>query len=193
MKLSFSALFVSLHLFVLLLCGSARADWMNLTGAETAPNIAEITVLDDWVRVVLEIYVGNLATFKALLPDDWLKRGVADRPQLPQRLKRFSAEILQIVTDDGTKLQADMKLAEPRLRKDRYSPFAGVINPTTRRRVPDVPKDKRVLYAELDYPFEGKPKTLTFIPPTDTNGFPAVTIGFIAYHKAVPVIDFRYL
>jgi hypothetical protein len=193
MKLSFSALFVSLHLFVLLLCGSARADWMNLTGAETAPNIAEITVLDDRVRVVLEIYVGNLATFKALLPDDWLKRGVADRPQLPQRLKRFSAEILQIVTDDGTKLQADMKLAEPRLRKDRYSPFAGVINPTTRRRVPDVPKDKRVLYAELDYPFESKPKTLTFIPPTDTNGFPAVTIGFIAYHKAVPVIDFRYL
>ncbi len=33
---------------------AARADWMNLTGAETAPNIAEITVLDDRVRVALE-------------------------------------------------------------------------------------------------------------------------------------------
>ena len=25
---------------------AARGDWMNLTGAETVPNIAEITVLD---------------------------------------------------------------------------------------------------------------------------------------------------
>jgi len=37
-----------------------RADWINLTGAETAPNIAEITVFDDRVEVVLEVHVGNL-------------------------------------------------------------------------------------------------------------------------------------
>ena len=29
----------------------APADWINLTGAETAPNIAEIYVLDDSVKV----------------------------------------------------------------------------------------------------------------------------------------------
>ncbi len=61
---------------------AARADWMNLTGAENAPNIAEITVLDDRVRVVLEVYVGDLTTFEALLPDDWLKKDVASRPLL---------------------------------------------------------------------------------------------------------------
>ncbi len=172
---------------------AARADWINLTGAETAPNIAEITVLDDRVRVVLEIYIGHLATFEAMLPDDWLKPGAAARLPLAERLKRFSADTFQIVTDDGTRLQADLKLAEPRLRKDRFSPFAGMINPTTRQRVPEAPIDKRVLYAELEYPFEGKPKTLSFIPPTDGKGIAAVTIGFIAYHKAVPIIDFRYL
>ena len=171
----------------------ARADWMNLTGAETAPNIAEITVLDDRVRVVLEIYVGNLAAFEALLPDDWLKKDASSRPPLAERLKRFSADTFQIVTGDGTKLQAGLKLAEPRRRKDRASPFAGMINPTTRQRVPDAPKDKRVLYAKLEYPFQDKPKTLTFIPPTDANGIATVSVGFIAYHKAVPVIDFRYL
>lgn len=32
----------------------ARADWINRTSAETAPNIAEIYVLDDRVRVKLE-------------------------------------------------------------------------------------------------------------------------------------------
>ena len=187
------ALLVSLLLFVGMTANVARADWMNLTGAETAPNIAEITILDDRVRIALEVYIGDLATFEALLPDDWLKKDVAARPPSAERLKRFSADTFQVVTDDGTKLQADLKLAEPRLRKDRASPFAGMINPMTRRRVPDAPKDKRVLYAELEYPFEGKPETLTFIPPRDEKGITAVTIGFIAYHKAVPIIDFRYL
>ncbi len=185
---------VSLLLLLALgIAPGARADWMNLTGAETAPNIAEITVLDDRVRIALEVYIGDLATFEALLPDDWLKKDVAARPPSAERLKRFSADTFQVVTDDGTKLQADLKLAEPRLRKDRASPFAGMINPMTRRRVPDAPKDKRVLYAELEYPFKGKPETLTFIPPRDEKGITAVTIGFIAYHKAVPIIDFRYL
>lgn len=185
---------VSLLLLLALgIAPGARADWMNLTGAETAPNIAEITVLDDRVRIALEVYIGDLATFEALLPDDWLKKDVAARPPSAERLKRFSADTFQVVTDGGTKLQADLRLAEPRLRKDRASPFAGMINPMTRRRVPGVPKDKRVLYAELEYPFEGKPETLTFIPPRDEKGIAAVTIGFIAYHKAVPIIDFRYL
>ncbi len=172
---------------------AARADWMNLTGAENAPNIAEITVLDDRVRVVLEVYVGDLSIFKALLPDEWLKKDVASRPSLPERLRRFSTETFQIITDDGTKLQANLRLAEQRRRKERASAFAGLINPTTRQRVPGPPEDKRVLYAELEYPFSGKPESLTIIPPQNANGIAAVSIGFIAYHKSVPIIDFRYL
>ena len=186
-------IFALLLFLAMTISTAVRADWMNLTGAETAPNIAEITVLDDRVRVSLEIYVGNIDTFEALLPDDWLKTGAADRPPLAERLKRFSADTFQIVTDDGTRLQGDLKLAEPRRRKERVSPFAGMINPTTRLRVPEAPKDKRVVYVVLEYAFEGKPKTLTFIPPADDKGVAAVTIGFIAYHKAVPIIDFRYL
>jgi hypothetical protein len=186
-------MFVSLLLCEGLSINAVRADWMNLTGAETAPNIAEITILDDRVRVVLEVYIGNLSVFEDLLPDDWLKKQATDRPPLSERLTHFSANTLQVVTGDGTKLWANLVLAEPRLRKDRASPLAGMINPTTRRRVPEAPKDKRVLFVELEYPFEGKPKTLTFIPPADDKGISSATIGFIAYHKAVPIIDFRYL
>jgi len=51
-------------------CMTARADFINLTGAETAPNIAEIYVLDDRVRVVLEVYVGDIGEFGELVPDD---------------------------------------------------------------------------------------------------------------------------
>jgi hypothetical protein len=181
-------------LAALLTLGPARADWINLSGAETAPNIAEITVLDDRVEVALEVYIGDLERFEALVPDDWLRDEAADRPAAAERLARFSEQGLSFVTDTGETLQAELRLAEARLRKDRVSPFAGMINPFTRGRVPDAPADKRVLYVELVYPFaDGTPETLTISPPLDTEGRPRATIGFIVYHKSVPVIDFRYL
>ena len=183
-----------LVLGTLLTVTATRADWINLTGAETAPNIAEITVFDDRVEVALEVYVGDLKIFEPLIPDDWVKDLQVERPPLEDRLARFSKQGLRFVTDSGETLQAELRLAEPRLRKDRYSPFAGMVNPLTRRQVPDAPEDKRVLYAELVYPFgETSPRTLTITPPLDDEGLPLVTIGFILYHKSVPVIDFRYL
>jgi hypothetical protein len=183
-----------LVLGTLLTVTPTRADWINLTGAETAPNIAEITVFDDRVEVALEVYVGDLKTFEALIPDDWLKDLQVERPPREDRLARFSEQDLRFVTDSGKTLQAELRLVEARLRKDRYSPFAGMVNPFTRRQVPDAPEDKRVLYAELVYPFgQAPPRTLTITPPLDGEGRPLASIGFILYHKSVPVIDFRYL
>jgi len=172
--------------------GSATADWVNLTGAETAPNIAEIHVLDDRVKLNLEIYVGDLRTFEELVPDDLLK-DASGRPSSVVRIRRFAEERFQFVTDTGHKLPARIDLVEPRLRVDRKSPFAGMINPATRQRVPEGPADKRVLYAEISYPFADRPAALTIVPPLDEQGLARVTIGFITYHKAVPIIDFRYL
>ena len=171
----------------------ARADWINLTGAETSPNIAEIYIKDDHVQVNLEVYIGDIPRFEDLVPDDWLKEGNRERSSQPERLQRFSEHGLQFITDDGERLVAQLKTVEPRLRKDRYSPFAGMINPMTRQRVPEAPWDKRVLYLELVYPFNDRPAALTMSPPLDEQGRATVTIGFIVYHKSVPVIDFRYL
>ena len=64
----------------------ARADWINLTGAETAPNIAEIYVLDDHVKLVLEAYIGDLKTFEELIPDEWMKDLDGQRPALAERV-----------------------------------------------------------------------------------------------------------
>lgn len=187
-------LFLVLSLIsALMVTSNTHADWINLTGAETSPNIAEIYVMDDHVRLVLEVYVADLKTFNDLIPDDWVKDNGANRPDQRTRVMHFSENVLQIITDEGEKLQAELQMVEPRQRVDRKSPFAGMINPYTRQRIPDAPSDKRVLYAELIYPFNGKPSTLTFIPPQDEEGRAQVTMGFIAYHKSVPVIDFRYL
>ncbi len=171
----------------------ARADFVNLTGAETSPNIAEIYVLDDRVKLVLEVYVGDLESFEELIPDDWVKDSDAERPSLEARMRHFAEHGLQVVTESGEKLPARLDLVEPRIRIDRKSPTAGKINPFTRQRIPEAPADKRVLYAEISYPFQGHPPELTFIPPQDDKGRANVSIGFIAYHKSVPIIDFRYL
>jgi hypothetical protein len=188
----FCAILTSLCL-ALVTWTSADADWMNLTGAETAANIVEFVVLDDRVTLRLEAYVGDLERFADLVPDDLLKDGGAGRPSERERMAHFSANVLSIRGTDGVPLPAELRLAEPRLRVERKSPFAGMTNPQTQRPVPVPPADKRVLYAEIDYPFQEKPGTLTISPPLDTNGNALATIGFIVYHKAVPVIDFRYL
>ncbi len=179
--------------FVLVPVSPVRADWINLTGAETAPNIAEIRVLEDRVNVRLEVYIGDLESFADLIPDSMMKKGGRGRPGEAERLEHFSKQVLAILGPDGVALPAELKLVEPRLRFDRKSPFAGMVNPQTGRPAPKAPADKRVLFAELDYLFDGRPDALTISPPSDTNKDAVVTIGFIAYHKAVPVIDFRYL
>ncbi|MFW2438157.1 MAG: hypothetical protein ACN4GR_02155 [Arenicellales bacterium] len=171
----------------------ACADWINLTGAETSQNIAEITVMDDHVKVVLELYIGDLEVFSDLVPDDWISDTTKQRPTLARRMENFSNNVFQIVTAEGVNLPAQLVLREPRQRVDRRSPFAGMINPYTKQRVAQAPDDKRVLYAELIYPFNGQPESLTFIPPLGDQGRARATVGFIAYHKSVPIVDFRYL
>jgi hypothetical protein len=170
-----------------------RADWMNLTGAETAQNIVEIYVLDDHVKVKLEVYIGDLEKFEELIPGEWFKDSTGKRPSLEQRMQTFATERLQFITGEGVTLPAKLVLAEPRQRVDRQSAYAGMINPLTRRRVQEAPADKRVLYAEIIYPFDGKPDQLKIIPPLDDQGFVTANIGFVAYHQSVPIIDFRFL
>jgi hypothetical protein len=179
--------------FAMVPSSSARADVLNLTGAETAPNIAEIRFLDDRVNIRLEIYLEDLKIFADLIPDRLLKEAAGTGPSEAVRLERFSEKVFSILGPDGVALPVEVKLIEPRLRAERNSPFGGLINPQTGQRVPEAPSDKRVLYAELDYLFDGRPGQLTIVPPRDGDLGAIVSIGFIAYHKSVPIIDFRYL
>ncbi|MEK6194107.1 MAG: hypothetical protein N2F24_07765, partial [Deltaproteobacteria bacterium] len=173
---------------------SANADWINLSGAENAPNIAEIHIHDDHVKIELEIFVDDMVTFDRLIPDAFFKGTAIKRPLPADRMRQFSNEDLQILTDNGQKLQAKLKLVEPRFRKERPSPYAGKINPYTLQLIPGPPEDKRVFYVELIYPFKNKPKSLTIIPPLNEKyKISKVPIGFVTYHNGVPVNDFKFL
>ncbi|MBW2259634.1 MAG: hypothetical protein JRF18_04180 [Deltaproteobacteria bacterium] len=179
---------------ILSLPSPVNADWMNLSGAQNAPNIAEIYINKDHVKVDLEIYVDDIVTFDRLIPDEFFEGSDIKRPPLADRMPEFSDKDFQIITDSGKKLQAMLKLIEPRLRRERPSPIALKINPYTGQPIPGPPEDKRVLYSELVYPFATKPSSLTIIPPLDDGGKIAkVPIGFMTYHEGVPLHDFKYL
>ncbi len=189
---------VRLFLFLLpaMLAAPASADWVNLTGAEVAPNIAEIYVEDAGVRVELEIFVRDLQNFAALVPDDLLSEaGESSIPPQAERLHDFAETGLSIRAQNGQALPVEVRLAEPRMRVDRRSPFAGQIDPYSGRRLPEPPEDPRVLFVELYYPFKDgqPPDQLTFQPPRNEAGDVLANIGMLVFHRDVPVIDFRFL
>jgi hypothetical protein len=193
-KKSFFCVFAALIALGWMYSPPATADWINLSGAQNAPNIAEIHINDDHVKIELEIFVNDLVTFDRLIPDEFFAGANIKRAPLDERMGQFSDEDLQVIADNGPKLQADLKLIEPRFRKERPSPVRWKINPYTGQPIPGPPKDKRVLYAELIYPFKHKPKSLTIIPPLDADSkISKVPIGFMTYHKGAPLHDFKYL
>ena len=109
-------------------------------------------------------------------------------------MQQFSNEGMQVIADSGLKLQASLKLIEPRFRRERPMRVAWKINPYTGQPIPGPPKDRRVLYAELVYPFTQKPQSMTIIPPLDEDSkISKVPIGFMTYHKGVPLHNFAYL
>ena len=172
----------------------SHADWINLTGAENARNIAEIHIEKDHIFVKLEVFIEDLMAFEELIPDDFFSQPIPGRPPAAGRMKYFSENTFQVLAGDGQRLYAQLKVVEPRVRVERFSPFVGAINPATMRPVPGPPEDKRVLYAELIYPFEdSRPDTLTFLSGKGEGGLPAASIGFIVYQEKVPIIDFRFL
>ncbi len=195
MTLRIRVFFLSL---AILLSPYVKADWVNRSGAESAPNIAEIIIFKDRIKVRLEVYVGNLKEFEELVPDSMLMNLGQDRPSLTQRMHTFAHERLQFITGEGQTLPAILELVEPRMRVDRRSTYGTKVNPITGRRAKEPPADKRVLYTEITYPFPEtdrlkKPDQIQMIPPLEADGTVAANIGFVVFQEATPVIDYRYL
>ena len=161
----FFDVFLLIWLTTMLPFDSARADWINLSGAENSRNIAEIFVEKDHVRIQLEVFVHDISVFEELVPDNFFSEPIPNRPNLEKRQQIFAEKTFQVIADNGERLPVTFSKIEPRMRIERTSPFVGSINPYTRQVIPGPPEDKRVLYAELIYAFKEKPKSLKFILP----------------------------
>ena len=165
---------------------NSSADWLNTTGAETAPNFAEIEVLGDQLRVTLEI---DPADYAAFVPTAAAPRQVGAAPDL-SLLSGSPDEAFKVIADGNSLLSAKLLEIDVRPRKAKPTALRPVGMPPP---PPGPPRSKEVVRAVLEYPFPGRPARLSFAPPLDTKGRSAATVGFIARHLRVPVSDYRYL
>lgn len=152
-----------------------RADWINLTGAENAPNIAEIYIEEGQIRIILEIFLNDIEKFQ------------------PIKSQQFSSIRLTTGANKKVLRLSEVSKIERRLRKDRYSPYKDINIPIPGTIVTRPPEDPRVYYVELIYKLDHQPEIIHFTPPVDASGLSMVNMGFMVYHKGIPVTDFRYL
>lgn len=176
---------IALFLVMSAVAGPARADWIAANGADRAPNFAEIAVLEDRVRVTLEIDLGDLAAFGF---DDPEPRGI-DAASDVLRLEQ-TPEWAFRVEADAMALVPDLVSLQIGPRKDRPVPPRPAGMPPA---PPGPPRSVEAVHAVLDYRFQERPARLALAPPLDDRGLPAVTVGFLAEHAGVAVNDYRYL
>jgi len=150
-----------------------KADYINLTGAQLSSTIAEYYVDDDGITLKLEIGERDQDAFKGLINGDEDER------------EEYLRNIYKILDEKGNIIKGNVNIVETRKRVERPSPF---------KKYPGNKKPSDLVkYVEIEYRFNKKPVSLTFNPPVDEKGTIWANIGFIVYHKLIPVIDFRFL
>ena len=178
-----SALVVVLGAIVAIVAQTAGADAIVRSQAMFADTIAEIYAEDDAVIVDLEIGLGDLPAFRNLMPDAiYAEMGHEPEP-LAQRMERFFREDLFIVPDRGDPLSGGIAAIGPETRVQR-DPITG--EPI----VVQEGEEETVVRARLVYTLPERPAALTLGLGGQTAG---ANVGFVFYHKAVAVNDFRYL
>jgi len=165
---------------------TASADAIVVTKAMTASTVVEISIEESEIVVEMEIGVPDLLAFHNLLPDEMRAQMGLDAAPLGERLARFFQEDFVIRADGGPPLPGRVADIEPRRRVPRDE-LTGEPLPSAEG------EGEPVIFVVLSYAFSGRPKTLTFHPPTAGGDFPTATIGFITYHLGLPAMDFRYL
>ncbi len=161
------------------------ADFISLIKADQCETIIEVFVEENNIRVTFEIGLNDLIYFKELIPAEMLP---ADMKNLNrEKMLWFFANERFIIKADGQVLTGRITRQEVVPRIYRASLYTGVVDSTTNL-------SKEVLFTEIIYPINGKPATITFTPPIDEDRTSTMAnIGFVAYHRGIPVNDLRYL
>ena len=173
---------LSVALLAAALPARMTADAIVVSQAMFASTIAEFFVEEDHVRVELEIGVGDAAAFRNILPDALYEQLGFGSELLRQRIGRLFSEDLAIRVD-GEPLEGRIQSMAPRARARRDA-VTGEPLPASEDEA------EIVIAATLIYPFDALPEALTLAAPSGTG---VASIGFVLYHRGIPVNDFRYL
>ncbi len=174
----------------MLLCGLTSllfGDALIVTRAMKAKTISEIFIEADGIRVELEIGVPGLEAFRNLLPDEIYQRMGFDPEPMKDRVARFFSEDLVFRPEGGPVMTGEILEMAGRRRVPRDE-ISGRPLP-----VGGDEEEEPVIIVRLRYTWRNRPETLTITSPRVAAGGVATDIGFVVYHRGLPVTDFRYL
>ncbi len=181
MSKGFSILF-----FLFLILDSAKADFISLIRADQCESIVEIFILEEGIQVNFEIGEKDYPYFQRIIPDTFYEGGFKEA-NMELSFDEFLTKDFTIHVD-GRLLKGTIDKIMRIKRNYRTSLYTGQVDTA------NISISPIVIYAEAYYPLSYKPKTVTIKPPIE-EGYRSTlsNIGFVTYHKQVPVHDLRYL
>jgi hypothetical protein len=165
--------------------GDLKADYINLIQADKCETIIEMFIEDDSLRITFEIGENDYQWFHHVIPERYLEGGFSEKNQR-DKFKKFFRETFLVHTDN--KLLTGEVVQVKRIdRILRASLYTGKVDTTSTA-------SKYVVFVEAVYPLRKKPKRISFTPPLK-QGYEVTfaNIGFVTYHKMIPINDIRYL
>ena len=169
---------------LLLIATISSADYINLIQADQCETILEVFIEEDKILVKLEIGEKDYPWFSDIIPIEFFDGGYKEG-NTNRRWHHFQKEQFILQSDQG-RLYGKVKTIEQRNRIPRASLYTGI---------PDSSLiNKKIVYAEIEYRLHGNISELSMIPPIQDGYLTTMAnIGFVVYHKQIPVNDIRYL
>ncbi len=166
-------------------CLPVKADLISLIRADKCETIIEIYVEDGQIRVTYEVGLKDWKYFKEIIPDELLNDEI--RKLLQSQGQNYFYNHVFTINADGSNLIGKIVRQEIMPRKYRASLYTGVVDKNN-----DV--SKQMLFVEIVYPISEKPKNIVITPPMEKGlKTTKANIGFVTYHKKIPINDLRYL
>ncbi len=170
-----------LPMALVFLHSQALADAVVVTQAMFAGTIAEFFVEEGRVTLALEIGARDLETFRNLLPDDVYQAMGHTPAPVAERRARFFQHDFPIVADGGPPLVGRILELGPRERIAR--------DPVTGEPLRAGEEEaESTVFGRIEYVLPGRPQRLSLFAPRGS-----ASVGFVAYHRGIPLNDFRYL
>ncbi len=179
-RLKLVILFFVLHLY----SPTLLADFITLIKADECTNIVEMFIQEGSVKITFELGEPDYKWFKHIIPAKYYKDGFTEQNRTASFHTFFTKDF--IVNADGVVLIGEVKKIERKKRKLMSSLYTGKVDSSR--------ANEYVIFVEVEYKLNHKPKRITFTPPLE-EGYDVsfANIGFVTYHKKIPVNDIRYL
>ena len=173
-------------IILILLFHATRADFISLIRADQCESIIEIFILEDGIQVTFEIGQKDYPYFSRIVPDTYYEEGFSEK-DMEQSFRLFLEKDFTL-SADGKHINGTIDKIMRINRKYRTSLYTGQVDTA------NITISPVVIYAEAYFPLSYKPKSVTIKPPVE-EGYRSTlaNIGFVTYHKQVPVHDLRYL